>query len=85
LQSFLPFYNPIKFIRGDVAPLQSRAAEPLHLKSLHGGVLPQAEVNAEVALREVTPPAFDLAHLRYAAGGDSHARADGVAVHFCAD
>src|SRR5262249_57879997 len=61
--------------RADVVGCR-RPVGPAHLEPLHAGRRAEAEVHAQVRLRELAPPARDLAPLPEAARGAEDHRAD---------
>src|SRR5262249_43032695 len=74
------FGDEVELGGGDIVEGLSRAAGPLDFDELHNGGFPQAEVGAQIALREIAAATGNFADLRDGACGDPDARTNGVAV-----
>src|SRR5689334_12567917 len=85
LDEALPFLDGQDFVDARVRDLVNRAARPADFDEVNLRALLKAEVEAQVALRDVAAAAAHLVHLCEVAGDDFNTRADAVTIAFDAD
>src|SRR5262245_25955109 len=73
-------FERVELVAVEVVPAFLEAVRPAHVDAIDARGGSQAEVHAEIVLRQVAAAAADLLPLLRVAGHRAHARADRVAV-----
>src|SRR5215212_2353826 len=76
----LAFFNRHDPVSRNGGYFINRPAGPTHLNRIHFRTLLEAEVQPQIALRQVTLTATHLVHLRQIAGYNCHTRTDAAAI-----
>src|SRR5713101_2407536 len=80
-----PFHDRINAVCRNILKCLDRAVRPADFDGFHFFGRAQAEVEAQIVLREITSSASDFAELLNACSANRYARADCRAIALCAD